>query len=30
MFTGKFNLDLFNEDFNETKTKALVNLTAAS
>jgi hypothetical protein len=24
MFIGKFDLDLFNDDFNETKTKALV------
>lgn len=24
MFIGKFDLDMFNDDFNETKTKALV------
>ena len=26
MFVGKFDLDLFNDDINETKTKVLVRL----
>jgi hypothetical protein len=26
MFVGKFDLDLFNDDINETKTKVLVSL----